>query len=131
MLKKHHKFADKTVFYEKRFRKTDTRVEVKVGHRERLFEYVPKTFLGVKQVKICVPRQSTLGETLSNGNLKFYVGIVFGNRLPDRGTEYKIVVFVEGEIWTVVECFSDTVGIDFGVGGYNLSLHRCGSEQKC
>lgn len=103
MLRHEGNFTDISVFDEQRFCDAETGVEVQVGHRHRVFQNVPETFLSVEQIEVRAPRKRRARETLRYGNLKLDVGIFRRGLRTYRRTENKIVVLVYAEIRLVRE----------------------------
>ena len=124
--------ADIAVFDEERLCKSDTGIEVQVGHRHRVFEHVPEAFLGVEQVEIGAPWQRGVCETLRDGNLKLDVGVVFRRLVVYRWSEDEIVVLVYSEIWLVGKVLQYAVFRErFSVGDKNLRVaYKCGYSNR-
>ena len=108
-------FAHVAVLDKEWLGESDARIEVEVGHRHGVFEHVPEALLGIEQEEVCAERQGAARETLRNRYLKFYICVVPADSLANRASENEVIVLVEAEIRTSVECLPDAVAIDIVV----------------
>ena len=121
MFKNQRHLADKPIFDKQRFRKSESGIEVQVGHGKRILEHVPKAFLGIEQVQVRPERKHTLGQTLRHGNLKFHIGVARRGLRADGRAKDEVIILVQAEIRPAFELIFQTVGIKHLVGSrHNL-----------
>ena len=89
MLNLQRQTTHETVLDKQGFVKTDTRIEIEVGHRHGVLQHVPEHFLCVIQIEISAPREGAFREFLGYGNLELDVGVVFGRFIANRGPNMK------------------------------------------
>ena len=61
-------------------------------------------------------------EALCDAHLKFYVGVVACDFLPNGNAGGEIVVLEQCEIWAIVEFVADAVGVEFAVVAVVIDL---------